>query len=153
VRDLQSGVASTAISAMPPVPVAADKDPLPDMLKAAGAGRNVRFSALDGPSGRAMALQHYGGVVLASFDNGTSDAGWRSAVQSYRRLLERHADDLVYGHAMATTAVSLALLQEDLPPDWPRRDDDAPQGTAGTPWAFEDLYAPDAFALQLLGPG
>jgi hypothetical protein len=37
--------------------------------------------------------------------------------------------------------------------DWPSRPDDRPRGTWGTRDAFDDVFAPDAYGVQLLGPG
>ena len=37
--------------------------------------------------------------------------------------------------------------------DWPQRADDRPRGAGWTDVSFEDIYAPDAFGVQLLGPG
>ena len=36
--------------------------------------------------------------------------------------------------------------------DWPQRANDRPAGTGFAPEAFEDVYAPDVFGVQLLGP-
>jgi hypothetical protein len=49
--------------------------------------------------------------------------------------------------------VTDALLDPSLSYDWPHRAGAEPRGAGFTPQAFEDLYAPDAFGVQLLGPG
>jgi hypothetical protein len=45
------------------------------------------------------------------------------------------------------------LLGNSLSHDWPHRAGSKPRGAGFTRQAFEDLYAPDAFGVQLLGPG
>lgn len=153
VRGAQDGVESVAISGVVPIPVAEGQDPLPLMLQAVEDGHIVLFSASDGVSGRAVSLRAHGGVGLAMFGPGAVECGCRAGVDEFRLFLERHAPDLVYGHVMATVGANIALRQNELPSDWPRRAHSVPRGVAGTRFAFEDLYAPDAFAVQLLGPG
>jgi hypothetical protein len=68
-------------------------------------------------------------------------------------MLRDQADQLAYGFVRRGWAVDEALLDHSLPYDWPERADREPGGIGFTAYAFEDLFAPDAFAVQLLGPG
>ena len=80
--------------------------------------------------------------------------GWRRALAELTEMLREHAELLAYGcikHGSAVTYARLgSSLRYDRPPrrDLPLRDAHRPGNEA-----FEDAYAPDAFGVQLLGPG
>jgi hypothetical protein len=57
----------------------------------------------------------------------------------------------VYGGVRRGCKARAALDDGRLPADWPRRPDERPRGNLATATAFEDMLAPDAFGVQLLG--
>jgi hypothetical protein len=79
--------------------------------------------------------------------------GWRSELAQFIEVLRERADDLAYGYAMRGWEVFGALALDDFSYDWPVRQNARPRGTWGAHVAFEDLFAPDAFGVQLLGAG
>jgi hypothetical protein len=81
------------------------------------------------------------------------DDGWRTALSEFVDLLRRQADLIAYAFGLRGWAADSALTSDGLSDDWPRRPNDQPRGTGGAWVAFEDPYAPDAFGVQLLGPG
>ena len=97
------------------------------------------------PPGGAVSLVVGGAVV--------ENDGWRSLLADFRAMLLRHADAAVYGYVRRGWLSREALERDGLADDWPVRPDDTPVGAGYTDRAFEDLWAPDAFGLQLLGSG
>jgi hypothetical protein len=79
--------------------------------------------------------------------------GWKAALAELTALLRDHGDLLAYAHIRRGRNYRAAAHEQSLPSEWPRRPDDQPKGIGFAPEAFEDVYAPDAFGTQLLGPG
>jgi hypothetical protein len=73
---------------------------------------------------------------------------WRAAAQEMKGLLAETAGVAVYGFVKHGSKWTSAKLGGSLGDDWPPRDIMLVLARA-----YEDLYAPDAFAIQLLGPG
>jgi hypothetical protein len=78
---------------------------------------------------------------------------WQRPLAELTGLLREHADLAAYAYVRRGWAVTEALLGNRLPFDWPYRADYQPRGAGFTHQAFDDVYAPDAFGVQLLGPG
>ncbi|MDQ5807450.1 MAG: hypothetical protein M3320_02120, partial [Actinomycetota bacterium] len=83
-----------------------------------------------------------------------TDAGspWRRRIGPMTDVLRNAAPDLVYGFARSGWSATYVMQGESLRFEWPPRPDLDPD-RVGLGFAFEDEYVPDAFAIQLLGPG
>lgn len=92
-----------------------------------------------------------GCVSLIHGENDLSDNGWRSVVHELKESLLASSRLLVYALVKHGSSVSAARIGNSLFRDWPQRP--GFNANAGFEAAFEDEYAPDAFAIQLLGPG
>ena len=145
---------SLAVSTVPPVPLAHGEDVLERMRDEVVHGMHVAVSSVAGDEFRSVAARaHAGGVSLVMGGAWVEGGEWPAAVEELVGLLREHAELLVYGYIRRGWAVQDALLDPSLPFDWPRRPDFEPRGIGFARQAFEDVYAPDAFGVQLLGPG
>jgi hypothetical protein len=145
---------SLAVSTVPPVPLAPGEDVLDRMRKAVVDGMHVGVSAVTADEFRSVAARaHAGGVSLVVGGAWVEAGEWLPALAELTGLLREHAELLVYGYIRRGWAVQDALLDPSLPHDWPTRPDYEPRGIGFARQAFEDVYAPDAFGVQLLGPG
>lgn len=99
------------------------------------AGRGVVFDAL------------WGRVSLMDID-----ARWRCVVAAMARVLREGAGSLAYAFVKGGADPSHVVAGESLEYDWPPRSGVDEHGVQPA-WSFEDERAPDAFAVQLLGPG
>jgi hypothetical protein len=92
---------------------------------------------------------------LSLVDGGASVEGdwWREALAELTGVLREHADVVVYGFIKRGSAVTAAWLDRSLTRDWPPRPDIKLLTAEVRGAAFQDAYAPDAFGVQLLGPG
>jgi hypothetical protein len=76
---------------------------------------------------------------------------WPAAVADLAQFMTTHAGQLVYGLVKHGSGVKRIALDQSLDFGWPaRREFTLPIMREG---AYEDRYAPDAFAVQLLGTG
>ena len=80
------------------------------------------------------------------------DARWRRVVPAIADVLRDAAGSLAYAFVKGGADPSHVVAGESLEYDWPPRGGVDEHGVHPA-WAFEDERAPDAFALQLLGPG
>ena len=136
------------------VPVEAGEDVLDRMRDAVIDSEPTVVSTVSDDEFRSVAARSSsGGVSLIVGGARVEDGGWRSALSELTDLLHEHADLLAYAYVRRGWAYRAAVLHRELSADWPRRPNDQPRGPGGTPEAFEDVYAPDAFGVQLLGPG
>lgn len=137
-----------------PVEVEPEEDVLERMCAEVVDKMHVEVSAVTAAEFRSVAARAWAGGVSLVVGGASVEAGeWRRPLAELTALLRGHADLLAYGHVRRGWAVNEALLGTSLPFDWPHRAEHQPRGIAFTPQAFEDLYAPDAFGVQLLGPG
>lgn len=100
-----------------------------------GGTRVVRASEVDGS------------VVMIDRPDSRADVSWETPYAAMRGVLCKTAPVLAY----ALVKHGANSSTESLEYDWPRRPDIGP--TSSTRWDVEDTHAPDAFALQALGPG
>lgn len=136
------------------VPVKAGEVVLDRMREAIIANSHTELSAVTAEEFRGVAARSYtGGLSLVVGGAVLDGDGWKTALTELTALLCDHGDLLAYGYVRRGWDVGSALGERFLPKEWPRRPHDQPKGSGATPEAFEDLYAPDAFAIQLLGPG
>jgi hypothetical protein len=137
-----------------PVPVEAGEDVLERMREALVDRMHVEVSAVTADEFRSVAARAWSGGVSLVVGGAWIEGGrWRGALAELTGVLRDHADLLAYGHVRRGWAVGEALLDDSLGHDWPQRADHQPRGIGFSPQAFEDVYAPDAFGVQLLGPG
>ena len=145
---------SLAVSTVPPVPLAPGEDALERMRDAVVDGMHVAVSAVTADEFRSTMARPWAGGVSLVVGGAWVEAGeWPRALDELVGLLREHADLLAYGYIRRGWAVQDALLAPSLPHDWPRRPEFEPRGIGFAREAFEDVYAPDAFGVQLLGPG
>jgi hypothetical protein len=115
---------------------------------------HVELSAVTDDEFRSVAARAWAGGASLVVGGGAVEAtGWPHALADLKAVLYEHADLFAYGHVRRGWGVTEALLDDSLPKDWPHRADHQPRGIGFTAQAFEDLYAPDAFGVQLLGAG
>jgi hypothetical protein len=131
-----------------PVPVRPGEDVLDRLLDAVADDQHAEVAAVTADAFRVVAARAVAGGVSLVAGGGLE---WRHAVADLARVLRDHSDLFVYGYIKRGWSLSGALL--DLSGDWPDRPNSQPRGTAFTPQSYDDLFAPDAFGVQLLGPG
>jgi hypothetical protein len=137
-----------------PVPIEPGEDVLERMREEVADNMYVSLSAVTADEFRSIGARAWVGGVSIVVGGAWVEAGeWQRPLAELTALLRDHADLLAYGYVRRGWAVTEALLGNSLPFDWPYRADHQPRGAGFTHQAFDDVYAPDAFALQLLGPG
>jgi hypothetical protein len=137
-----------------PVPVEPGEVVVDRMVEAVADRKPAEVSCLMADRFRAFAARPWsGGVSLVMGGASVEGDAWRAGVAELTNLLRDCADLLAYGFVKRGWMVGQALVSNSLPLDWPARLDHAPRGIGFTGEAFEDVYAPDAFGVQLLGPG
>ena len=145
---------SLSVGTVGPVAVEPGEDVLDRMREAVADRIHVELSSVTSDEFRSVAARAWsGGVSLVQGGAWIEAGGWERALAELITVLRGHADQLAYGFIRRGWAVDEALLDDSLPYDWPRRADSQPRGIGFTPSAFEDVFAPDAFGVQLLGPG
>jgi hypothetical protein len=116
-------------------------------------GGSVASACVEARGLRAIAAHSRGGITLIVAGHRVEEA-WAREVEELSELLRAMAPDLVYAAIRRGWRVSAALHDDlTLYDDWPTRPGYRPRGGAGTVVAFQDLFAPDAFGVQLLGAG
>lgn len=137
-----------------PVPVEAGENVLDRMREAVVDRIHTEVSAVMADEFRSVAARAWAGGVSLVVGGAWLEGGrWRRALGDLTGVLRDHAGLLAYGSVRRGWAVEEARLGDGLPYDWPQRTDSQPHGIGFAPQGFEDVYAPDAFAVQLLGPG
>jgi hypothetical protein len=140
---------------IPPSTLRPDEDVTGFVRRALGSAREVgvvrlmsatpdrfRTLAVSPSDGRVSLIQ--GGAAVAG-------AGWKASLADLRAQVDAAATWAVYGFVRRGSWRSAAELATSLAQDWPPVPHSDPY-TLGSA-AFEDEFAPDAFGLQLLGPG
>jgi hypothetical protein len=113
---------------------------------------SLRLRTVAASNTRAVAVEPFVGRV--TLVQATSREGWLKPVAELTDLLREVADSSVYGFIKHGSELGQAMFGLSLTYDWPPRPGFHPED-AGLAHgaAFEDAHAPDAFAVQLLGPG
>jgi hypothetical protein len=137
-----------------PIPASPDEPVADRLIDAAGDDKAISVSCLAGDAFRSVSARRYsGGVSLVAGGPSIDNGAWRTALAELTELLGQLADSVAHGYIKRGWSAGQALVSHSLPPDWPSRPDSAPHGPGFTAQAFEDVYAPDAFGVQLIGPG
>jgi hypothetical protein len=133
------------------IPASADESLADRMTEAVDEERGVAVFCAAGTEFRAVAARSHAGSV--SLVAGGPRIGWSTALADLTAVLRELAGNVAYAYVRRGWMVGQALLGSWMPAeDWPWRPDHAPRRPT-TAQAFEDVYAPDAFGVQLLGPG
>jgi hypothetical protein len=136
------------------VPAPADEEVLYRHWTGLDYHSDIVVSASKADGFRIVAARGYsGGVSLVVGGAEVAADRWPHALAELTAILREHADLLAYGYLRRGWRVGTAVRNRVLGPDWPQRANDRPAGTGFAPEAFEDVYAPDVFGIQLLGPG
>ena len=101
----------------------------------------------------AMVDSWHGGVSLVEGGAAVMEDRWSGPVAELTDELRGHADLIVYGFIKRGSLVSSARLGDSLTHDWPPWADITLLKAEVRGAALQDEYAPDAFRVQLLGPG
>lgn len=144
---------SLAQDGLPMVPIPVGED-VSDRLSPGPPLAPVMVLARTEAGLRSVACRPYTGSVSLVVAGSAIEGGkWRDVVGEITEFLAEHADLLAYAHVRRGWAYWAAFSAHELSTDWPVRDDSYPRGTGFVSESFEDVYAPDAFGVQLLGPG
>jgi hypothetical protein len=102
---------------------------------------------------RCLQANPSGGISLVVGGPAVENRGWTTLVAELTEFLRAAAEHIAYAHVRRGWDVFLSV--ERLPADLRLAPPPQPRATrrGGARVAFEDLYAPDAFGAQLLGPG
>jgi hypothetical protein len=139
---------------VPPVPVELDEDAFERLRDAVIDCMHVQLSAVTADEFRSVAARAWSGGLSLVVGGAWLEAGqWKPLLAELTDFLRAQADHLAYGYIRRGWLVDEALLDDSLPHDWPERERHQPHGIGFTKQAFDDVYAPDAFGVQLLGPG
>jgi hypothetical protein len=137
-----------------PIAIEPEEPVLERMLDEIAMGGPPRIKALRGEEFRAIgAWSGSGRVALVAGRRDDVADWWRAPLADLRGVLRDRADLLVYGFIARGWAVNEAIMPEALSYDWPVRPSYYPKTRGFSGAAFDDLVAPDAFGVQLLGPG
>jgi hypothetical protein len=130
--------------------VARDEDVVERMLETVSRGWPARLETrmADGGFRVCGIASVHSPITLVAGEIG-SRKGWHTEVDAMRSVLGEQAGELAYARIRRGWMVAETLREDRLGYDWPQR----PDRPGETAQAFEDLLAPDAFAIQLLGPG
>lgn len=149
--------ASTVCSLVPtrfgPIPVARDEPVADRMLESVADDMTITASRIAGDEFRSVGARAYtGGVSLIAGGPSINGGAWRAALADFKALLGELADDLVHACIKRGWSPAEALVNDSPALDWPTRPGLPSSAHSFVVQAFEDLYAPDAFGVQLLGP-
>ena len=92
---------------------------------------------------------HNGRVSLIAGSPLMGRTGWRGPLGELIAVMRRIGERTVYGLVKRGSDLTAARFGDSLKHDWPPR----AREIATAAKSFEDTYAPDAFGVQLLGPG
>jgi hypothetical protein len=105
-----------------------------------------------GEEWRQVGVSAYVGGIGLAIGSADLDVGtWRTPLEELTTLLRDNADALAYAYVRRSRMAS--KFDDPLDRDWPPRPGNRPRGGGFTDRSFEDVFAPDAFAVQLLGEG
>lgn len=146
--------ASLGVGTMPRVAVGADED-LGALLQSAidhdelgvadcAAGATNRWRMVAVPPSRTL-------VTLVEAGDAIQNGGWREAVREMTDFIKAEVSVLAYAFIKHGSDVYTVRSGYSLAEDWPARP--GVRGLMRRELSFEDSYAPDAFAVQLLGAG
>lgn len=126
-------------------------DRMMDELRADGAAGAQVWA---GGRTRSVYSSRVGGMItLLDSADPAGHGFWARAYAALRDVLRDVAADLAYGLVKHGSDRTASYLTSSLSRDWPHRHGCSPDPFSRGPVSIEDTHAPDAFALQALGPG
>lgn len=136
--------------AMYPFPF--DDEPMLDrqQQRAVDRKRGFDITATTAVGVRAVSGHGYNGSVSLDVGGASVTDAWADELDELVAFLAEHAPLIAYGCIRRGWMRAPAARASAPGADWPARPDSRP-GTASTQGAFEDVYAPDIFGVQLLG--
>jgi hypothetical protein len=144
---------SLQVRTLPPLPVlpADDVEALlrEGIAQAEGLG-TVVLRSMGANRFRSLAVEpSWGRVTLVDGGSAIHGDGWVDAARELTDLLRATSGDLVYAFVKRGSFPHSAELGNSLEHDWP----ELPSRLSQLGEPFEDQFVPDAFGIQLLGPG
>jgi len=154
-RDGERAAEALAVAVAPLVAIAPGEDVLQRLRDPADGGATMALSAVASDGFRILTVDaHSHPVVLVAGGPRVEGARWRTALAELIDVLRVHADVLAYAFVKRGSTVTSARAVASLRYDWPPRMYDNGRRAHDLHAApFEDTHAPDAFGVQLLGPG
>jgi hypothetical protein len=134
-----------------PVPVEFDQRAVEGLLEGPIDNVHSRFVGVGDDEYRQIGLGPVGGVGLLVGGAGIAEEGWRAALTDLTGVIRANAELIAYGYIRR--GWSGGLFSDPSGADWPLRPDSEPRAAGWTSEAFQDVFAPDAFPIQLLGSG
>ncbi|MBJ7332951.1 MAG: hypothetical protein JHC95_23860, partial [Solirubrobacteraceae bacterium] len=131
-----------------------DDEPMLDRQQERAVDRKRGFviTATTAVGFRAVSGHGYNGSVSLEVGGASVTDAWADELDELVAFLAEHAPLIAYGYIRRGWMRADAARASAPGADWPARPDSRP-GTASTHGAFEDVYAPDIFGVQLLGAG
>jgi hypothetical protein len=141
-----------SVGLLAPIVLSADDDVAEHVLDALDPPWLLHLRTLEPGQLRCVAVDP--GTARVSLVETTGPGQWQAPVEGLTTVLEACADHAAYGFLRHGSAVNAAIYGHSLSADWPWRAGVSP-GDDEVPSAFaaESRWAPDAFAIQLLGSG
>jgi hypothetical protein len=120
--------------------------------RTAGRGAVTHLTSVGPDRFRTLAVEpSTGRITLVEGGEAMAGAGWRATLKSVREALRTIAPFAVYGFVKRGSHLWAAEYAQSLVTDWVPVPHFEPTRLGAQ--TFEDEFAPDAFGLQLLGPG
>jgi hypothetical protein len=144
---------SLQVRKLPPLPVLPSDDVeallREGIAQAEGLG-SVVLRRIGANRFRSLAVEpSWGRVTLVDGGSAIHGEGWVDAARELTDLLRATSGDVVYAFVKRGSFPHMAELGNSLEHDWP----ELPSRLSQLGEPFEDQYVPDAFGIQLLGPG
>jgi hypothetical protein len=153
LRDRADSGVTLQVRTLPPLPVRAADDVnalLREELSSAEILGTVVLRNIGADRFRSLAVEPSAGrVTLVDGGSPIHGDGWQEAVPELAELIRATSRELVYGFVKRGSFTHEAEAGTSLDRDWPQQQ----SGASRRGEAFEDRYVPDAFGIQLLGPG
>jgi hypothetical protein len=141
------------VRTLPPLPLRPADDAealLREGLASAESLGNVVLRNLGAHRFRSVAVEpSTGRVTLVDGGSAIHGDGWEDSLRELTDVIRAISRELVYGFIKRGTLTHPAESSWSLTQDWPQ----PPSGLSKRGEPFEDRHVPDAFGIQLLGPG
>jgi hypothetical protein len=143
---------SLRIRSMPPLALSSDESAVDRLEEAFEANGAARVVGADRHGFRAASAAIRSGRLTFLAGPVASTRAWAPLMDELMALIREHADLLGYAFIWRGWDTRQALKGDELGPDWPNERPSRPGGLGFSARAFDDLVAPDAFGVQLIGP-
>jgi hypothetical protein len=151
IADGRRGELALAVGLLPEISLLPQADIVGRIVETLDSLELAKLRTLAGDEVRCVAVDPFGGRV--TLIETVPPGEWSSPCAGLIGFLREAGDSAVYGFIKHGSMLSQAMLGMSLTYDWPARPGIKPTAISlAQSAAFEDEYAPDAFAAQLLGP-